>query len=191
MHAIQRQKRIKELILSEQKMKISDLSQELGVSDKTILRDIQPLVEEGLIIRTFGGISLDRKKKEKDLEDDKCILCGRTIQERFSFRLILQTRTEKACCPHCGFLRYGQAEQDITQIICRDLLTQITINAQKAWYVWEPVLQIGCCQPQILIFEHKEHAERFVKGFAGSILSFDQTKEKISKEFKVKVHNSR
>ena len=51
-----RQKKIKEWILSEKSLKIGELSEQLGVSEMTIHRDLKPLIEEGLIVKTFGGI---------------------------------------------------------------------------------------------------------------------------------------
>ena len=55
---VERRSRIKALIQSKQNMKISELSELLGVSEMTIHRDLRPLLEEGLIHKTFGGITL-------------------------------------------------------------------------------------------------------------------------------------
>lgn len=183
MLAIERRQRIRELVLSNQNVKISELSRELGVSEMTIHRDLKPLIDEGLIMKTFGGVTLVRQIRDQPLENSGCVICSREIKDKFSYRLILRDhRIETACCPHCGLLRHHQMEGQVLQAICRDFLTETTISAEKVWYVFETQLQVGCCQPQILSFERKEHAEKFVKGFGGTILSFNEAGEKMKKE---------
>ncbi|HET7580782.1 MAG TPA: DeoR family transcriptional regulator [Bacillales bacterium] len=182
MLAIERRQRIRELVLARQNMKISELSRLLDVSEMTIHRDIKPLMDEGLIMKTFGGITLVRQNEES-VGMNGCVICSREIQDKFSYRLIFKDqRIETACCPHCGILRHHQMETEVLQAICRDFLTETTISAEMGWYVLNSELQVGCCQPQILTFKWKEHAEKFVKGFGGAVLSFHETKEKMKEE---------
>ncbi|WP_339226706.1 DeoR family transcriptional regulator [Oceanobacillus sp. FSL K6-2867] len=179
---VERRNHIKELIKEKRNMKISDLSNELEVSEMTIHRDLKPLIEEGLIVKTFGGISLVQDKPEKasfsNLEE--CAYCSRKIYERLSYRLIFpNNKIEMACCCHCGLLRHRQQEEEVIQAICTDFLRQTVISANLAWYVMDTSINMGCCQPQLLAFEMQEHAQKFVKGFGGKVYTFNEAMEAI------------
>jgi len=50
----ERQTYIKELIQAENHIKISELSKRLDVSDMTIHRDVKVLIDEGVVVKTFG-----------------------------------------------------------------------------------------------------------------------------------------
>lgn len=171
----ERQKYIKEMIQTKNHIKIAELSKRLGVSDMTIHRDVKPLVKEGTIVKTFGGISANSEHTGSNLHTKKCICCSSNIHERMSFHLILTDRTmEKACCAHCGLIRYKQLEGKLEQAICHDFLKETTIDAHTAWYVMDTSIHVSCCTPQILSFGLEEHAKQFVKGFGGSVYSFPE-----------------
>src|SRR5690625_6078644 len=86
---VERLHRIKELIQKKKNLKISDLSKELGVSEMTIHRDLKPLVEEGLVTKTFGGVSLNETEQTKLTQQEECVLCQSRPNERFSYRIFL------------------------------------------------------------------------------------------------------
>lgn len=173
---IERQRKIKELVEQNKTVKISWLSEELGVSEMTVHRDIKPLIDQGIIVKTFGGISLlenDGHKSEKKTDNNLCVLCHRNVMDRLAYRLILEDgEIENACCAHCGLLRQQQLGERVVQAICYDFLRQTTISTSSAFYVLGTTLNMGCCQPQVLTFELSEHAQQFVKGFAGTVHSF-------------------
>lgn len=170
---VERLNRIKELIQEKKNIKIAELSSELNVSEMTIHRDLKPLVEEGLIVKTFGGISLAESKPMEP--NDTCIYCSRTINEKMAYRLILpNNKIEIACCAHCGLLRHQQLGDEVIQAICYDFFRQTTISAQLASFVMDTTIDMGCCQPQVLSFEWQDHAQKFVKGFGGNVYPFDE-----------------
>ena len=174
---IERQQRIRELILDNQNMKISELSKLLSVTEMTIHRDLKPLIEDGIIIKTFGGISLVNKAQIQK-ENEACIYCNSPIHQKMSYRLILvNNKIEMACCAHCGLLRQRQLGNEVAQAISYDFLRQTTISAPLAWYVMDTSIDIGCCQPQVLMFEWEEHANKFVKGFGGNLYPFKEAIE--------------
>src|SRR5690625_5055980 len=128
---VERQEYIKKLIKEKENMKISELSKRLNVSEMTIHRDIKPIIEEGLIIKSFGGISLVKQNKRE--REVSCIYCCKQIQHQMAFRILLSNdRVETACCAHCGLLRYQQLGSDVKQIICYDFFRQTTISAPRA-----------------------------------------------------------
>lgn len=54
----ERRKKIKEILLREKSIKVSELSHHFNVSEETIRRDLNQLEEEGLIKKTYGGAIL-------------------------------------------------------------------------------------------------------------------------------------
>lgn len=176
----ERQERIKELIQSRHNLKISELSELLGVSEMTIHRDIRPLVEKGIVMKTFGGIALVRKEPVNGADSNVCVFCYRKIDDRLAYRLILpNNRVECACCGHCGLLRHRQLKDRVIQAISYDFFSHTTVSAPLAWFVMDTKVDIHCCQPQVLIFERKDYAEGFVRGFGGAVLSFAEAMEKV------------
>lgn len=174
----ERRIRIKELVSEKKNVKISELSKVLGVSEMTVHRDIKPLVEEGFIVKTFGGISL--VQNELPNKSNMCSLCSRAINEKLAYRIILSNNSiEVACCAHCGLLRHRQLLNENVQAICHDFLKHTTINATQAWFVMDSSLDISCCQPQVITFEQKNNAKKFVKGFGGTVYSFYEAIETV------------
>lgn len=169
---MERQEKIKKIVLDRKNMKISELSKILGVSEMTIHRDLKPLVDQGHIMKTFGGITLVRKEPGHILDPDDCILCNRKVNNRYSYKLILKDNTvENTCCPHCGLIRQQQLKDKVYQAICYDFLSGTTTNASVGWFVVNTSLEVGCCQPQVLTFSKKNHALKFTKGFGGDVLT--------------------
>jgi DeoR family transcriptional regulator, copper-sensing transcriptional repressor len=179
MLASERQQLIKELINSQKNLKISDLSGILGVSDMTVHRDIKVLVEEGIVEKTFGGIRLIDSQVQKP-NVNECVVCSRTIDHRLYCQLILtNNRVETACCPHCGIIRHQMLGNEVVEILCCDFFTNTTISAIHAWYVMDTSIDLSCCMPQVLPFKQKEHADGFVRGFGGTVLTFEQASQKV------------
>ena len=171
--------RLRELIREGHHVKISDLSRALGVSEMTIYRDLKPMLEEGWVKKTYGGVTLVREKSPA--ADPSCVYCGRKPDSRLAYRLVLQDQqTETACCCHCGLLRHSQMEGQVVQAICQDFINQLTISALRAWYVLNPEVYVGCCRPQVLSFEQREVAGRFVRGFGGALLSFPEAIQQLT-----------
>lgn len=180
---VERQQRIKELVAMKKALKISQLSEELGVSEMTIHRDVKPLLDSGFLIKTFGGIALAPESPPFQTSVTGCVFCNQLVTERLAYRLILQDGTiEHACCAHCGILRHHQLGPNVTQAICHDFLCQTTISAYVAHFVIDAEVSISCCQPQVLSFELRDHAERFVKGFGGTIFTFEQVSDIITEK---------
>ena len=71
---IERQRQIKLLVQKNKTVKISELSEQFAVSEMTIYRDIKPLLEEGFITKTFGGIALAEKKEPSLSKDRKSVV---------------------------------------------------------------------------------------------------------------------
>lgn len=184
---VERLARIKEIVLEEKNVKIADLSKELNVSEMTIHRDVKQLVDDGFVMKTFGGISLAQTSATIPVTDNQtCSLCHRPINERFAYQLILtNNRTERACCSHCGLIRQLQLGNEVVQAITYDFFTGTTMGANITYFIINPSVQITCCQPQILAFNSKQNAERFSKGFGGRVCTLQEALEVIQEHMTV------
>lgn len=177
---IERQKQIKELIQTKKMLKISELSDLLNVSEMTIYRDIKPLIEDDIIIKTSRGISLAEKSPQAIQDLNNCVYCHKPNQSKLVYRLILPNdKIETACCAHCGLLRHRQLGEEVVHAMCYDFFMNTTISASLTFYVMDTTLNVACCQPQVLTFEDREHAEKFVAGFGGNIYGFKDAMENI------------
>lgn len=175
---VERRSQIMQIIQEKQTIKISELSKLFSVSEMTIHRDLKPLIAEGHIVKTFGGVSLKHQPLPQTTQ--LCTYCHQQPSSRLDFRLILKDHTsEITCCAHCGLLRHRQLGDQVEQAICHDFLKHTTISAQLAWYVFDTSLEIACCRPQVLTFEVKAHAQKFVNGFGGEIHPFSDAIEVI------------
>ncbi|SDI97858.1 DeoR family transcriptional regulator [Alteribacillus bidgolensis] len=175
---VERQKQIQKLIKEKKTLKINELSEYFNVSEMTIYRDIKPLVEEGLVAKNFGGISLVENNKQTFSYQSHCVYCHKPNNTKIAYRLILPNdKVETACCAHCGLLRHRQIGEEVLQAICHDFFVNTTISASLTWYVMDTSLNVACCQPQVLTFEQREHAEKFIKGFGGDIYRFEDAME--------------
>ncbi|NLI68167.1 MAG: DeoR/GlpR transcriptional regulator [Bacilli bacterium] len=183
---IERLAKIKEIVLERKNVKISELSEELNVSEMTIHRDIKQLVDEGFVIKTFGGVSLAQSAYDLQKNLNVCSVCQRPIHDRFAYQLILtNNRIERACCAHCGFMRQKQLGDQVLQAMTYDLFKGTTVSAQMAYFVIDAAIQVTCCQPQVLAFESKEYAEKFIKGFGGKVLTYKEAMDLIDKHMQV------
>jgi DeoR family transcriptional regulator, copper-sensing transcriptional repressor len=177
--ACERQRQIKELIVKRKTIKISELSEIFAVSEMTIHRDIKTMVDSGLIEKIFGGIRLVNQDDYVSNENE-CIVCHRSINHRWSCRLILtKNRIETACCPHCAFLQSKMLRDEVIEILCCDFFTNTTMSAKNAWFVMDTTVDLSCCQPQVLPFYQREHAEGFVRGFGGTALTYMEAMDKV------------
>lgn len=77
MFAIERQNKIKEILLNEKRVDVFELSKLFSVTEVTIRRDLDKLEREGFLIKTYGGAVLNKKNfadfaVEMNADDETC-----------------------------------------------------------------------------------------------------------------------
>lgn len=180
MMPIARQQQILTWLELEGSMKISAISSRLNVSEMTVYRDLQPLIEQQKVQKTSNGVALSAPSS---LPADVCSYCFKTANSRMAFQLIKKSQqVEQTCCAHCGLLRYRDIEAEVAQIICRDYLKDTTISAKMAVYVLQADIRLNCCEPQAIPFDNLAQAKQFQAGFGGELYRFEQAMEYIAKE---------
>lgn len=179
----ERQGKIRKWVQTEKTLGISEMSAYFQVSEMTIYRDIKPLIVEGFVSKTSGGISLAAHNEPQSPQQNKCVYCHKTIHSRMVYHLIRTNETvETACCAHCGLLRHRQLGDEVSHSICHDFLTDTTTSAASVWYVLDTSLNLGCCQPQVITIENRDHAEKFTSGFGGTVYGFRDAMETVYHE---------
>lgn len=168
----QRQQQILTWLEQEETLRVSEISKRLGVSEMTIYRDLQPLIEQHKVLKTSNGVALI---PPNFVSSNNCVYCNKPSNTRLSVQLIkLDHHIEQTCCPHCGLLRYQDIEKEVSQIICHDFLKDTTISAKMAFFLLDADPNLNCCQPQVFAFESVNQAKQFQVGFGGELYNFEE-----------------
>lgn len=160
-----------------------ELASYFNVSLMTIYRVLRELEEEGRIVRRHGTIEL---KKDEELKENACAVCGKEVDLRLAFIYILRGgRKVHTCCAHCGLIAYRNMNPDkVEMAITRDFITCNPINAFAGTYVVGSSVS-PCCSPSAFVFADRENAEKFVKGFGGYVSDFGEAVSKMEELMKM------
>lgn len=199
---LERREAIRRLLNEKRTLKISELSAMFGVSEMTIHRDINRLVEEGIAVKTFGGVTLAKpepatrrtasypasaptghmEKPEpihafsaarRTTVYETCVYCGKFVDPLLAYRIVRHDDTvETACCPHCGLLYHRNIQHHAAYALTQDHLTRTTVPAESSVYVIGAEAPASCCRPAVVAIGDPAVAERFVRGFGGTVLSW-------------------
>jgi DeoR family transcriptional regulator, copper-sensing transcriptional repressor len=168
-NSINREKKILEYLQQHGNASIQELVEIFGVSNMTIHRDLDKLEKAGHIQKKHGGAALAVTAATVE----PCAMCGKSVSERTLFLLKLENENEKrACCAHCG-LMLQRHHSDAWQSLTADYLRGHMVSAKQAVYLIGCDLNI-CCVPSILSFGSQADAEKFQKGFGGSLVTMEQ-----------------
>jgi DeoR family transcriptional regulator, copper-sensing transcriptional repressor len=168
---IDREKKILEFIQKQGTASIQELVEHFGVSNMTIHRELNKLAEAGMIQKKHGGVSLVTKSLADKII--QCSMCNKTISERTVFIVHLESGEQKrACCAHCGLMIQSRAK-DVSQSLTTDYLNGHIISASQAYYIIGSDLAV-CCMPSVLSFGSQQDAEKFQKGFGGTMANMDE-----------------
>ena len=164
--SIDREKKILEHLQKQGSASIQELVEVFNVSNMTIHHELNKLAESGLIQKKHGGVALVTQSPTASI--NQCSMCNKTISERTVF--IVRTTSgeqKRACCAHCGLMVQSQT-QDAAQSLTADYLHGHIISTTQAVYVLGSDLKV-CCVPSVLSFGSQEDAEKFQKGFGGTL----------------------
>jgi Fe2+ or Zn2+ uptake regulation protein len=168
---INREQKILELLRQHGSLSIQELVDHFGVSNMTIHRELNKLAEAGMIQKKHGGVSLVTKPPADEV--NQCSMCNKTISTRTVFIVHLESGEQKrACCAHCGLMIQSRAT-DVSQALTADYLYGHIISASQAHYLLSSQVVI-CCMPSVLSFGSRLDAEKFQKGFEGTIANMDE-----------------
>lgn len=164
----QRQDLIMAWLQEKGSLSIEELCQQLGVSVMTVHRDLDSLVNEGLVEKVHGGVMLSKPHAKND-----CGMCGALIVPRANMVIhTLEGETLSACCPHCGLMMmHGKT---VKSALAADFIYCRMTNVLQAYFVLESRIVL-CCTPSVLCFSQYEDALNFQTGFSGKIFNYEDT----------------
>lgn len=162
-----REQQILKLLQEKGNASIQELAEGLSVSGMTIHRDLNRLAAAGLIAKTHGGAALASSEADRD----GCAMCGKSLTERTLFLVNLPGGEQRrACCAHCGLMLQMQTGG---VSMTADFLHNHIVSANQAIYLLQSELTI-CCAPSVLSFGSRQDAEKFQKGFGGTLASMEE-----------------
>jgi len=171
----QRREQILTWLKDDQLLRIDDLTQRLDVSHMTVHRDLDALVEMGLVEKVHGAVRLPDPYK---ITTDTCHLCEMPVKPRLQFVITTQAgQTLRACCPHCGMMLLA-LQSDVAMALLRDFIYGRVVNVRQAYFVVESRVAL-CCEPSVIAFATKLDARNFQRGFGGEVLDFEQTRHQL------------
>lgn len=169
--SIDREKKILELLQKQGNASIQELAELLDVSNMTIHRDLNKLMEAGQIQKKHGGVTL--AGKTVSMGEALCAMCNKPASERTIFIVQFKDGEQKrACCAHCGLMIQSQSK-NTWQSLTADYLYGHMVSANQAIYVLGSELNI-CCVPSVLSFGSQQEAEKFQRGFGGSLMNMEE-----------------
>ena len=119
-------------------------------------------------------------------EHPQCSLCGMDLNKYTHVRYTVTTTSEQqitTCGVQCGLLLQLNLGADFKSAIATDLLYHTTMPAEKAWYVYRSKI-ITDMSPGFIAFKSQDHADRFAKGFGGTVLTLQQSIDAVKGGFK-------
>jgi DeoR/GlpR family transcriptional regulator of sugar metabolism len=168
MNLSERQKKIYQLIASQQSIGIQEIGDHFSISIMTVHRDINRLVSAGLIQKGHGVVSLI----EQVVDRQHCSICGGYISERTKFILNRMNGEQLlACCIHCGLILLNTTDQIVSTMV-PDFIYGTMVSVHDCTFVVGSTVKL-CCTPTILGFGSRVDAEYFIKGFGGSLSDFN------------------
>lgn len=106
----------------------------------------------------------------------KCSLCGMNIEgnENTAYEITFTDgKVVTYCCPHCGLYESSMAKDKIQSARARDFISGEWMNPAEMTFLLKSSA-VPACAPSWIAFGKKEDAEKFQKGFGGTIYTFDE-----------------
>ncbi len=105
---------------------------------------------------------------------DKCPLCGMNIagNENTVYELTLANGTVVTyCCAHCGLYAQAMAKDHVKSARARDFISGEWLDPAGMTFLFKSSA-VPACAPSWIAFGNKAEAEKFQKGFGGTIYNF-------------------
>ena len=129
----------------------------------------------GLLLFVFFGISFVISGPSV-LADERCIVCGMDLSQYPHTRYRIRTDDGKeyvTCGVQCGLILHLRFEDKWKSATATDLLSNQPFDVKKGFYVYKSSV-ITDMAPGFIAFSTKSNAEKFVKGFGGQVVTYDE-----------------
>ncbi len=112
-------------------------------------------------------------------EIKRCIVCGMDVSKYPHTRYVVTTTEGEefsTCGVQCGLTLHLRLKKKFKSAMATDLLSNRSIDAQKAFYVYKSTV-ITDMAPGFIAFATKANAEKFQKGFGGQVATYQEAME--------------
>ncbi len=116
----------------------------------------------------------------------QCSLCGMDLNKYTHVRYTITTTDDQqvtTCGVQCGLLLQLNMGKSFKSAVATALLSHKTIAADKAWYLYHSKI-ITDMSPGFIAFASRDNAERFQKGFGGTVMTLQEALAIIKGGFK-------
>ena len=122
------------------------------------------------------------------LSDERpgCQLCGMYLSDYTHVKYTVVDTDGKeyvTCGVQCGLLLTLNLKNKFKSATMTDLFSHKTIPSEKGWYVFKSSI-ITDMSPGLIGFIKKSDAEKFIKGFGGELITYQQGLEKAAKGYR-------
>jgi len=115
-------------------------------------------------------------------EPEDGLLCGMYLPQYSHVKYtIVDTSGKKyvTCGVQCGLLLTLNLKKRFKSATMTDLFSHRSVASENGWYVFKSSI-ITDMAPGLIGFADKSQAEKFIKGFGGELLTYQQALEKAS-----------
>lgn len=115
---------------------------------------------------------------------EKCPLCGMKMEGNANTLYSITTndgKTENYCCAHCGLWEHNAKKDTVKSAAAANFISGEMMDATKMFYLANSSA-VPACSPSWIAFGSKEDAEKFQKGFGGTIYTFDEAMKERAKQ---------
>lgn len=115
---------------------------------------------------------------------DKCPMCGMNMagNENTVYEIVYTDGTTVSyCCPHCGLYMQATKKDSVKSARARDFISGEWMDPAQMTFLYNSSA-VPACAPSWLAFGSKADAEKFQKGFGGTIYSFEEALTERAKE---------
>lgn len=106
----------------------------------------------------------------------KCPLCGMNIagNENTAYEITYTDgKVTTYCCAHCGLYEHAKNIDNVKSARAKDFISGEWTNPADMTFIFNSSA-VPACAPSWINFAKKEEAEKFQKGFGGTLYSFDE-----------------
>ena len=106
----------------------------------------------------------------------KCTLCGMNLagNENTAYEIVYMDGTQETyCCPHCGLYEHTTKKDSVKSSRARDFISGEWMDPAQMTFVFKSSA-VPACAPSWIGFGDKAEAEKFQKGFGGTLYSFEE-----------------
>ncbi len=106
----------------------------------------------------------------------KCTLCGMNLagNENTAYEIVYMDGTEETyCCSHCGLYMHTTKKDSVKSSRARDFISGEWMVPAQMTFIFNSSA-VPACSPSWIGFGDKAEAEKFQKGFGGTVYSFDE-----------------